>query len=113
MLRPSRHGLFYGCTNYPRCNATHGAHPNGAPLGVPANKATKAARMRLHAVFDLLWKGRKGARKPAYAWLRGAMGMDDAACHIANFDIETCERAIALVHEELGRRGIAAEPTEN
>lgn len=39
-LRKSRFGLFYGCTRYPYCKASHGAHPDGAPLGVPVNKAS-------------------------------------------------------------------------
>ena len=44
-LRPSRFGQFYGCTRWPACDGTHGAHPNGSPLGTPANRATKDARI--------------------------------------------------------------------
>jgi hypothetical protein len=60
MLRYSRRyeRPFYGCSRYERtkCPGTHGAHPNGEPLGIPADCATKAARHELHLVFDQLWK---------------------------------------------------------
>jgi len=34
-LRNSRYGEFYGCSGYPKCRITHGAYPDGRPLGVP------------------------------------------------------------------------------
>lgn len=45
LLRESRFGKFYGCTRFPECRGTHGAHPDGRPLGVPANAETKEARV--------------------------------------------------------------------
>lgn len=55
-LRPSKHGFFYGCSRYPHCRATHGAHPDGAPKGVPGTKADRRARMLAHQEFDKLWR---------------------------------------------------------
>jgi ssDNA-binding Zn-finger/Zn-ribbon topoisomerase 1 len=107
----SRFGPFYGCTRYPECKATHGAHKhNGAPLGKPANKATKEKRIEAHALFDQLWQGepdekeRKRKRRDSYAWMQQAMGMTKDEAHIGNFDIPTCERLMAAVREEMERR---------
>ncbi len=99
----SKYGPFYGCPHYPDCTATHGAHPNGAPLGTPANKATKTARIEAHAWFDRLWKGKNGLmnRSAAYAWMREAMEMTAEQAHIGNFDTATCSRLIELVKARL------------
>lgn len=106
-LRPSRFGQFYGCTRYPACNGTHGAHPDGSPLGVPANRATKDARIAAHAAFDTLWKSGGMTRKEAYRWMGGALGMSKDEAHIGLFDIATCERLVAAVsaHARLVRGG--------
>lgn len=90
---------FYGCSTYPRCKATHNAHPDGAPMGIPGDASTKAARVRAHAAFDQLWKGdtrimRRGA---AYGWLEAAMGLKPGEGHIANFDVAACDRLVALI----------------
>jgi ssDNA-binding Zn-finger/Zn-ribbon topoisomerase 1 len=57
VLRLSKYGLFYGCTNYPVCKTAHGAHPDGKPLGKPANKETKAWRIKAHQAFDKVFEG--------------------------------------------------------
>ena len=103
VLRDSRYGLFYGCTSYPRCQATHGAHPNGAPLGVPANTETKEARMQAHDAFDKLWKaaGATTTRREAYSFLRSAMGLPGKECHIGKFSKEQCEQVCIYVEERL------------
>jgi ssDNA-binding Zn-finger/Zn-ribbon topoisomerase 1 len=98
ILRPSRFGLFYGCQNYPECRATHGAHPYGRPLGTPADKATKLARIAAHDVFDRLWKARDGERAPltrkqAYGVLQKVMGMTRDEAHIGRFSAEQCREA--------------------
>lgn len=99
----SKFGPFYGCPRYPSCKASHGAHPDGAPLGVPANKATKAARVEAHAWFDRLWKGKDGLmnRRAAYSWMQEAMGMTPEQAHIGNFDVPTCARLVELVKKQL------------
>lgn len=104
VLRNSKFGKFYGCTAFPNCRGTHGAHPDGTPLGVPANKETKEARIRAHAAFDAVWKARQKnfnlsrtvARGECYAWLAVAMRMRKEDCHIARFDVATCARVIEV-----------------
>lgn len=100
-LRKSKFGPFYGCTKFPKCRGTHGAHPNGKPLGTPANKATKRARQDAHATFDQLW--RKGSRPrmtrlQAYAWLKAQPTVPN---HIAEMSTKDCENLIELVKWEL------------
>ncbi len=98
VLRDSRYGKFYGCSRYPDCTATHGAHPNGRPLGKPGNKATKAARVKAHAVFDRLWKEGRRTRPQAYGWLRAQACVPD---HIGEMDEKQCETLIQLVEWEM------------
>lgn len=97
VLRASKFGPFYGCSTYPKCNSAHGAHPSGAPLGVPANKEVKEARIRAHASFDLLWNTGTMKRKAAYKWMQMALGLSKEQAHIGNFDIATCTKLIESV----------------
>jgi len=99
-LRPSRFGLFYGCTRFPACKATHGAHADGRPLGIPADERTKQARMAAHRLFDRLWKRKTMRRKEAYKWMRKTMGMTSDEAHIGRFDQEQCIELITKVHDE-------------
>lgn|SRR5574338_38327 len=93
-------GPFYGCTRFPECRGTHGAHRDGRPFGIPANKATKLARMRAHRIFDIIWKERTMSRAEAYAWMRRKMKLTDAEAHIGMFNLEQCEALIAHVREK-------------
>jgi ssDNA-binding Zn-finger/Zn-ribbon topoisomerase 1 len=98
---------FYGCTHYPMCCATHGAHPDGSPLGIPANAETKRWRIAAHAALDPLW-GRddealhqvikKRYRHAVYDWLAYVLQIMDAKrdCHIARFDIHRCQQVIEV-----------------
>lgn len=104
VLRNSRFGKFYGCSTYPACKAAHGAHPNGKPLGIPADKETKQWRIKAHDAFDTLWKrggGVRIGRSAAYKWLQESLSMTSEQCHIGRFDIETCKRVIAAVESKL------------
>ena len=94
ILRPSKYGLFYGCLGFPACKGSHGAHPDGRPLGVPATKETKEARIRAHEAFDKLWKGGGMTRKEAYAWLAKTIG---ATVHMGSADTALCEKVIKAV----------------
>lgn len=97
-LRNSRFGLFWGCTRYPKCKGTHGAHPDGRPLGKPADKETKLARMRAHAAFDRLWKEGPRNRGQAYGWLKAQASIPD---HIGEMSVAECNTLIELVEWEL------------
>lgn len=83
------------------------------PLGTLANAALRVARMRAHATFDTLWKGKPKRRrcgtfpgprhKPAmrrweaYAWLSEQMGLAAELCHIGRFNEAQCKRVVELV----------------
>lgn len=88
---------FYGCTNYPHCTATHGAHPNGEPLGHPGDKATKQARMDAHAVFDDLWRSGTFSRSGAYKWLAKKLGVEEV--HFGEMSEKECREAIEVIEE--------------
>ena len=91
ILKNSKYGKFYGCSSFPLCKATHGAHPNGEPLGFSANKELKLLRIKAHQELEKYfgrWKdmSRKDKAK-MYKWLKnntksghiGNMGKEDIA----------------------------------
>jgi ssDNA-binding Zn-finger/Zn-ribbon topoisomerase 1 len=100
-LLNSRYGKFYGCTRYPECKGTHGAHPDGRPLGTPADRETKDARIEAHQAFDTLWKRPHGKmqRQEAYLWLQKRMGLSADECHIGRFTKEQCEQVIDIIRD--------------
>ena len=91
---------FYGCSTFPACRGTHGAFPDGRPLGKPANKEAKKARVQAHKVFDLIWREKHKPRAAAYTWMRKRMGLSKEEAHIGLFDRLQCEALIALVKKE-------------
>lgn len=89
---------FYGCDAFPTCRGTHGAHPDGSPKGRPADAPTRAARIRAHKAFDLIWKTKIVPRRTdAYRWLREQMGLSKAQAHISMFTSEQCEEVVKRV----------------
>lgn len=96
---------FYGCSRFPECRGTHGAHPNGSPLGVPASKEVKEWRIKAHDAFDTLWKcgGINMTRKKAYQLLTQEMG-ESKQVHIGELDIEGCNRVIVASEKLLKLR---------
>jgi len=91
--------LFYRCYRFPECDGTHGAHPNGAPLGKPANKETRALRREVHAELDkrFPWKSKTGRIKTG-AWLR-RNGFGDG--HVAYMDAEACKSALKILRDDV------------
>lgn len=85
---------FYGCTNFPKCRGTHGAHPDGSPLGVPGDTATKQGRIECHTLFDEVWKSENPQlkRKNAYRLLAKLMGLRTEDAHISSFSLDDCRR---------------------
>jgi hypothetical protein len=99
-LKDSKYGKFYGCSTWrlTGCKGSTSAHQKtGAPMGIPARAATKAARTRAHRAFDVLWTGGRMTRKKAYAWMQKIMNLSKRDAHIANFTLEQCEYLIAEV----------------
>lgn len=99
-LKPSKHGPFYGCTAWPECDGAHGAHPDGRPMGIPASKQTRRARIQAHMVFDRIWKKGLKKRHEAYSWLRKAMSLSRSQAHISAFTEEQCNRLIQVVYRD-------------
>ena len=98
VLRNSKFGKFYGCVNYPKCKGAHGAHPNGHPLGTPADKETRDKRMEAHALFDKQWRESNNmTRAQAYKELQKIMGMNSKQAHIAKFTKEECDFLISYL----------------
>jgi hypothetical protein len=99
VLRSSKHGLFYGCSRYPTCKGSHGAHPDGAPLGTPADGETKKARIRAHAFFDRIWKDHAigKSRDEAYAWLAKTLGVPLGKAHISMMGKDDCEILVEVI----------------
>ena len=98
---------FWGCSRWPNCKATHGAHPDGSPVGIPADKETKALRVKAHESFDGLMKKNGVHRGSSYFWLGAMLGIPlhkiGEECHIGRFDAETCKQVIQLCAEEKER----------
>lgn len=85
---------FYGCIRFPTCKGSLGTYPDGRPLDVPADTATKAARIKAHEVFDELWKRGHMKRRAAY---------------IGKFDVKMCERLVKEASELLRARDAALQ----
>jgi len=105
VLKDSRYGKFYSCITFPKCRTTHGAHPDGQPLGKPATPETRQWRVRAHDAFDALWKGSntRMSRGQAYVHMQTLMGMTADEAHIGNFDEDQCVDLIErLAIEEFG-----------
>lgn len=82
------------------CDAYVGCHlGTPEPLGSLANAELRKARSEAHSAFDALWVFNDSplTRKEAYVWLAAELGIEAAACHIAMFDLETCQKVLAVV----------------
>jgi ssDNA-binding Zn-finger/Zn-ribbon topoisomerase 1 len=95
------HPWQYRCSRSPLCSGTHGAHPDGRPLGIPGDAATKLARIAAHDVFDRLWKSGAMRRSEAYEELDAALGNDPGCSHFGAMSISECKRAEAWARERL------------
>jgi hypothetical protein len=86
--------LFYRC----KCGAYVGAHRKGGhPLGYPAGKQSRLARMAAHAAFDPLWTcGLFPSRDAAYEWLIRATGIAPMLCHISKMGAAQANRVTRL-----------------
>lgn len=84
------YGPFYGCSRWPDCVGAHGAHPDGSPLGIPADGRTRYLRQLAHAAFDAAWHKRGLKRHEAYRWLQALTGKNSDEAHIARFNADEC-----------------------
>lgn len=99
VLRESKFGVFYGCTRFPECKGSHGAHADGRPKGKPGDEATKKARIRAHQIFDQVWKKKLVKnRGAAYQWMQKAMKISRSEAHIGEFSIDQCNELMRQVY---------------
>ncbi len=87
------------CPRWPVCDYLCSAHADGRPMGIPADQPTRAARARLHVVFDRLWTSGKMDRTQAYTFLAAVTDLPKDQAHISRFDAATCTALMdVLVH---------------
>lgn len=98
-LMGSMWGVNWHCTS-PGCKTTHGAHPDGRPLGSPADAGTRRARARAHDAFDRLWKHGLMNRTQAYSWMSRVLGISKQEAHIGSLDAASCERLCGAMRSE-------------
>jgi hypothetical protein len=85
---------FFSCSRWPDCNGTHGANPDGSPLGIPGDQATKDARHKAHLIFEEYCRAKKWPKRAWYKFLQRTMGMDAEQAHIGRFSVEQCDELI-------------------
>lgn len=85
---------YYRCFKYPECKGTHGAHPNGAPLGFPADARTKKLRISVHELLDRKIGDRriKRNRRRQMYFLQGL----GTSGHVSQMNAAECEKVIAF-----------------
>lgn len=81
---------FYACQRYPKCSGSHGAHPDGEPLGIPADQETKEARSDAHALFDQIWRTGIMGRGKAYRWMQKTLKLSKKDAHISRLNKTQC-----------------------
>lgn len=91
-------GLMYRCMAG-TCKGSHGAHPDGSPLGEPADARTKKARIEAHDAFDRLWRHGPLTRPGAYSWMAETLGLSKDAAHIGKLSHGACTELVRAVRE--------------
>lgn len=109
VYRTTRKGRFLACERWPICDVTHSVHPDGTPMGTPAARHVREARIEAHNVFDAFWKGRGWTRREGYLWLQRAMGLPKDLAHIAHFNFNQCQALIAVIRDELEANPLPTE----
>ena len=86
---------YYICV---ACDAYVGCHKGTRKaLGTLANAELRILRMKVHTAFDPLWRSKVITRKEAYIALSKKLNIPLTKCHIAAFDIETCNRILEII----------------
>jgi len=94
------YGRSYGnawvCSSYPTCDHYVGCHKGTEKaLGTLANKETREFRIKAHALFDPLWRGKgNGVRTLQYRRLADYLDIKVKDCHISMFNVSTCRRVM-------------------
>jgi len=97
-LMKERNFVGYKCRSRD-CRGSHAAHPDGRPVGTPADARTRKARALAHDAFDRIWRTKRMTRDLAYAWMRQELSLSKEECHIGSFDGPTCKKLVQTVRE--------------
>ncbi|ALH23485.1 hypothetical protein AVV49_gp60 [Pseudomonas phage PaMx74] len=74
------------------CGASVGTHPHSVyPLGLMADKETRALRTALHAIIDPAWKSGRVGRSELYRMMADALGLP--RFHVGDLSREQCRLA--------------------
>jgi len=87
---------YYLCSP---CDAWVGCHRGTiTPLGRLADAQLRTWKVWAHEIFDRMVRRKFGrdARSAGYAWLAEQLGINPTDCHVAMFDVATCQRVIAM-----------------
>jgi hypothetical protein len=77
------------------CAARVGCHKDTRkPLGNLADFNLRIARIKAHDIFDTQWKKTGLTRDSAYRMLCRKLKLTRDECHIANFNLETCQEML-------------------
>lgn len=61
----------YRCEDYPKCRGSHGAHPDGSPMGIAVPREVRLLRAEVHSRLNANWNYRdRNDRARMYDWLR-------------------------------------------
>lgn len=91
--------LRYACPK-DGCRGTHGAHPDGSPMGTPGDARTRRERSEAHEMFDRIWKTGLKTRSGAYAWMRERMSLTKDDAHIGSMDAARCRALQGLIRAD-------------
>lgn len=81
------------------CDVTQHCNSRRQPVGKQSTQEMRDARKRAHAAFDFLWIEKIfESRSAAYAWL--AEQLKVPRIHIAECDVETCNKIVELSAEK-------------
>jgi hypothetical protein len=97
VLKRAPYGFYYECV----CGITHGAHPSGKPLGIPANTITRKARTKVHQLLERWQQSLRISRAQAYNRLSSLLKLRPADTHIGLFNLDQCNRLIQILETKL------------
>ena len=94
MRKYGKYGTFWGCPEWPRCDAIVGAHQDtGEPLGTPGDAETRLARIKGHDAFAAFQSASNLPRHKVYGILHRGLGIPISECHFGMMDKTACEAA--------------------
>lgn len=93
-IEPGKAGKIYYCYD---CGNFVGVHAGtNIPFGIPADKITRALRVKCHNLFDERWRTPE-EREAAYRWLMKEMGLSKSQTHFGKFNEAQCLQAIEIL----------------